>query len=163
MLLEADDQGGTTLNSVQKHHRGSPHWQDPMSFHCKPEETSNNVDEGNEPAGTRFRTCILPPTAQLSFRILRTMDEDPEWYNTVDPTQIYSRAEMKHLRCLITLVVDARESAPDEKDLTQDLERVHQQLQQMVFCTSLSPILVKKSGLLDDEGLRTVFENRATI
>lgn len=67
---------------------------------------------------------------------------------------------MQNLKYLYTLVNNAKKDAADGKDMTQSLGRIRQRLQQMEFYTSLSPILVKKSGLLDDGGLHLIFENR---
>ena len=55
---------------------------------------------------------------------------------------------------------NAKKDAADGKDLTQAFRKISQRLQQMEFYTSLSPILIIKSGLLDDEGLRIIFKNR---
>lgn len=44
--------------------------------------------------------------------------------------------------------------------MTLAFEAVRQRLQQMEFYTSLSPIIIKKSGLLDHGGLRLIFENQ---
>ena len=89
----------------------------------------------------------------------RTMDEGPEWYDTVDSKQTYSRGDLQDLKYLNTLMNNARKDAADGKDLTHSLGKIRQRLQQMEFYTSLSPILVKKSSLLDDGGLRVLFEN----
>ena len=88
------------------------------------------------------------------------MDEGPEWYESVDLKQPYSRGDLQDLKYLNTLVKNARKDAADGKDLTQAFRKISQRLQQMEFYTSLSPILIIKSGLLDDEGLRIIFENR---
>ena len=87
------------------------------------------------------------------------MDEGPEWYDTVDSKQTYSRGDLQDLKYLYTLMNNARKDAADGKDLTHSLGKIRQRLQQMEFYTSLSPILVKKSSLLDDGGLRALFEN----
>ena len=87
------------------------------------------------------------------------MDESPEWYDTVDSKQPCSRGDLQDLKYLHTLMNNARKDAADSKDLTQPLGKIRQRLQQMEFYTSLSPILVKKSNLLDDGGLRVLFEN----
>lgn len=88
------------------------------------------------------------------------MDKSPEWYDSIDPKQTHSRGDLQDLKYLYTLVKNIRNDAADDKDPTQALGKFRQRLQQMEFYTSLSPILVKKSGLLDDGGLRLVFENR---
>lgn len=90
----------------------------------------------------------------------RTMDQGPEWYDTIDSKQHYSRGDMQDLKYLFTLVNDAKKDAADGKDLTRILSKIRQRIQQMEFYTCLSPILVKKSGLLDNGGLSLVFENR---
>lgn len=90
----------------------------------------------------------------------RTMDEGSEWYNNVDLKQVYSRRDLQDLKYLYTLIKNARKDAADGKDMVQVFERIRQRLQQMEFYTSLSQILIKKSGLLDDGGLRVIFENQ---
>lgn len=89
----------------------------------------------------------------------RTMDQGPDWYDTVDSKQHYSRGDMQNLKYLFTLMNNAKKDAADGKDLAQALSKIRQRLQQMEFNTSLSPILVKMSGLLDDGGLRLILEN----
>ena len=90
----------------------------------------------------------------------RTTDQGPEWYDTVDPKQPFSRGDLQDLKHLFTLMNNARKDAADGADLTDALAKIRQRLQQMEFHTSLSSILVKKSGLLDDGGLPYIFENR---
>ena len=89
------------------------------------------------------------------------MDEGSDWYNTVDMKQSYSRGDLSDLKYIFTLVNNAKKAAADGHDLTPALSNIQQRLQQMEFYTSLSPILIKKSGLLDEEGLlRLIFEDR---
>ena len=91
----------------------------------------------------------------------RTMDEGPEWYDTMDMKQPFSRGDLQDLKYLYTLLRNARKDAAEGTDMMQAFEKIRQRIQQMEFYTSLSPILVKKSGLLDDGGLRVIFENQA--
>lgn len=88
------------------------------------------------------------------------MSEGPDWYNNVDPKQRYSRGDLQDLKYLNTLLNNASRDAGNGMDMKPGLDRIRQRIQQMEFYTSLSRVLVKKSGLLGDEGLRLVFENR---
>ena len=90
----------------------------------------------------------------------RTMDHGPDWYDSVDPKQTYLRAELQNLKYLYTLVNNVKKAVADNDNVALAFANVRQCLQQMEFNTSLSPILVKKSGLLDHGGLRLIFENQ---
>ena len=89
------------------------------------------------------------------------MKEGPEWYDSVDPKQLYSRGDLQDLKFLSTLVLVAKNNAAVGMDLTQSFFQIRKRIQAMEFYTSLSPILVKKSGLLEDKGLPLIFKNRA--
>lgn len=85
----------------------------------------------------------------------RTTQKGPDWYQNVDPKQVYARGDLQNLKYFFTLVEGAKKHAE-----TQSFDRIRQRLQQMEFHGSLSPILVKQSGLLGEDGLPMVFENR---
>ena len=87
------------------------------------------------------------------------MEQGPDWYETVNPKQTYSRGDLQNLNYLLTLMKNAKRDAADGNDLTADFNKIRQRVQQVEFYASLSPILIKKSGLLDEEGLRLIFEN----
>ena len=89
------------------------------------------------------------------------MEQGPEWYGSVDPRQQYKRGDLQDLRYLLTLVKNAIRDAASGRNMTQSLSKIRQRIQQTEFFSSLSFILVKNSGLLDDEGLPMIFENRA--
>ena len=91
----------------------------------------------------------------------RTTQQGVEWYDKVDAKQPYARGDLQDLKYLLTLVKNASKDASIGKDTTQSMSNIRQRLQQMEFYPSLSPILIKKSGLLDDEGLPLIFQNRA--
>lgn len=90
----------------------------------------------------------------------RTMDQGPEWYDTVDSKQHYSRGDLQDLKYLFTLLNNAKKDAADGKDLMQIFSKIRQRIQQMEFYTSLSQILVKKSDLLVEAGFPSILENR---
>ena len=90
----------------------------------------------------------------------RTMKQGPGWYDSVDPKQTYSRGDMQDLKYPYALMKNAKKEAANGEDLTQTFSKIRLRIQQMEFFTSLSQILVKKSGLLDDGGLQLIFENR---
>ncbi len=90
----------------------------------------------------------------------RTMKEGPEWYETLDARQNFSRRDLQDLKFLFTLITNAKRDAANGNEMAPSLNKIRSRLQQMEFFTSLSPILVKKSGVLDDEGLPLIFENR---
>lgn len=87
------------------------------------------------------------------------MEQGSEWYGNVDSTQPYSGKDLQDLKYLLVLVQNAGEDAAKGRDLTQAFAKIRHQIQKMEFFTSTSAILVKKSGLLDDGGLRSIFEN----
>ena len=59
------------------------------------------------------------------------------------------------------LMKTAMKDAAEGKDLTRAFRKIRQQFQQTKYFTSLSPILITVSGLLNNDGCRIIFENRA--
>ena len=121
-----------------------------------------------------LRTCkslrigTLAPVRQRSLNQAvsqtinsRTTREGADWYDTVDEKQPYARGDLQDLKYLVTLVKNAIKDATNSKDTTESLKKIRQRVQQVEFHHSLSPILAKKSGQLDDEGLPLIFQNRA--
>ena len=88
------------------------------------------------------------------------MKEGPQWYNTVDSRERYSRGDLQNLKYLFTLVSNLKKDAIMSKDITERFSRIRQRLQAMESFPFLSLMLVKKSGLLEDGGLPLIFENR---
>ena len=88
------------------------------------------------------------------------MKEGPQWYNTVDSKERFSRGHLQDLKYLFTLVSNMKKDATMDKDVTETFGRIRQRLQAMEFFPFLSLMLVKKSGLLNEEGLPLIFENR---
>lgn len=88
------------------------------------------------------------------------MKQGPDWYEAVDMKQSFARGDLQDLKYLNTLVNNTIKDAADGNDLTLAFSKISQRLQQMEFFTSLSPILIKKSGVLDDGGFSVIFENR---
>ena len=88
------------------------------------------------------------------------MKQGPQWYNTVSSRERYSRRDLQDLKYLFTLVSNVKRDATMSEDVTEGFSRIRQRLQAMEFFPFLSLMLVKKSGLLDDEGLPLIFENR---
>ena len=74
--------------------------------------------------------------------------------------QRFSRGHLQDLKHLHTLLENAFNDARLGKDMTFAFSQISQRLQQMEFYPSLSPILIKKSKLLDENGFRAIFENR---
>ena len=91
----------------------------------------------------------------------RTMRQGPESYNTIASKERYPRAELQTLKYLMTLVSNVQQDVTMGKDTTQSLNEIRARLQKMEFLQSLSLVLVNKSGLLNQEGLPLIFENRA--
>ena len=89
------------------------------------------------------------------------MEQGPDWYNTIDSKERYSRGDLQHLKYLFTLVNNLTRDATMDGDVTEHIGKIRQRLQDMEFFPPLSLILVKKSGLLNHEGLPLIFENRA--
>lgn len=87
------------------------------------------------------------------------MKEGPGWYNSVDPKQNYARGDLQTLKYLSTLLDAAKKHAKAGGEVSQSIFSIRQRIQAMEFYTFLSPILIKKSGLLGDEGLPQIFEN----
>ena len=90
----------------------------------------------------------------------RTVKQGPQWYNTVSSKERFSRGDLQDLKYFFTLVSNVKKDATMSKDLTESYSRIRQRLQVMEFFPFLSLMLVKKSGLLEDEGLPLIFENR---
>ena len=88
------------------------------------------------------------------------MEEGPDWYDSINPRQPYSRADLQDLKYFLTLVANIKKNAADKKDITQAMNLIRHRLQYMEFFASVLPILVKKSGLLNQEGLPMIVENR---
>ena len=88
------------------------------------------------------------------------MKQGPQWYNTVSSKERYSRGNLQDLKYLFTLVSNVKNDTTMSKDVTESFSRIRQRLQAMEFFPFLSLMLVKKSGLLDNEGLPLIFENR---
>ena len=88
------------------------------------------------------------------------MDQGPEWYDTVDSKQRYARSDLQDIKYFFTLIKNLEQDAEEGKELTEALWKIQQRIQQMEFYTFLSPIIVKKSGLLDAGGLVLIFEDR---
>ena len=89
------------------------------------------------------------------------MKQGPQWYNTVSSKERCSRGDLQDLKYLLTLVNNVKKDATMSKDVTESFSRIRQRLQAMEFFPFLSLMLVKKSRLLEDEGLPLIFENRA--
>lgn len=106
-----------------------------------------------------FRHRLLNPTVSRTI-ISRTMEQGPEWYNTINPKERYPRGDLQDLKYLLTLIDNVQQDAKTGKDVTEILNNIRQRLRQMEFRPSLSPVLVKKSGLLHHKGLPLIFENR---
>ena len=90
------------------------------------------------------------------------MKQGPEWYDAVDSKQNFARGDLQDLKYFNTLVKNAIKDATDGNDLSVAFTKISQRLQGMEFFTSLSHILIKKSGLLDDGGFKVIFENRVS-
>ena len=89
------------------------------------------------------------------------MKQGPQWYNSVNSKERYSRGDLQNLKYLFTLVSNVKNDATMSEDVTEGFSRIRQRLQAMEFFPFLSMILIKKSGLLDHDGLPLIFENRA--
>lgn len=101
----------------------------------------------------------LNPTVSHTINS-RTMEQGPEWYNTINLKERYPRGDLQDLKYLFTLINNVQQDARTGKDVTQILNNIRQRLGQMEFLPSLSLVLVKKSGLLHHQGLSLIFENR---
>ena len=91
----------------------------------------------------------------------RPMKEGPEWYADLNPRQQPARMNLHDLTFFFTLIKWLKREAEDpKKDITVAMQNVRERLQRMEFFTTLSPITIKKSDLLSNEGLPKIIENR---
>lgn len=90
----------------------------------------------------------------------RAIENGPDWYATVDMRQNFSRGGLQDLKHLYTLLTYAINDAKAGRSMTSAFNHISLKLQEMEFYPSLSPILVMKSRLLDENGFRAIFENR---
>ena len=88
------------------------------------------------------------------------MKQGPEWYDTINSKERYSRGDLQYLKYFFTLISNVESDAMIGRDVTQTLKKIRHRLQEMEFFPALSLMLVKKSGLLDRKGLPLIFENR---
>ena len=99
----------------------------------------------------RTRPLIQAISKTINSRIVKQI---------VDCKERYSRGDLQDLKYLFTLVSNVKNDATMSKAVTEGFSRIRQRLQAMEFFSFLSLTLVKKSGLLEDEGLPLIFENR---
>ena len=91
------------------------------------------------------------------------MKQGPDWYAAVDMKQSFARGDLQDLKYLNTLMKNAIDDAANGNDLSLAFNKISHRIQSMEFFTTLTHILIKKSGLLDDGGgLSVIFENRAS-
>lgn len=105
------------------------------------------------------QSICLP--ANLSSRLLdtRTTRHSSEWYERIDMKQKYARSDLESLKYVKSLIqkceADTRKNDRDE--LQSVFSRLRQRLHQMEFYDFLSGVLVKRSKLLEDDGLPSIF------
>ena len=88
------------------------------------------------------------------------MDDGPDWYQGLDPKAQYTRSDVQDLKYFLTLVANVKKSATDPtKDMKEALNHLRQRLQEMEFFITLQAVVVKKSGLLNQDGLPMIIAN----
>lgn len=97
----------------------------------------------------------------------RTTRHSSEWYERIDMKQKFARSDLESLKYLKSLIRNC-EGRNGEEDTSKDghselqatFLKLRRRLHQMEFYDFLSGVLVKKSKLLEDEGLPSIFNRR---
>ena len=84
-----------------------------------------------------------------------------KWYQEIDMKQKYSRTDLGNLQYSSALIRQCVEHYED--DLEPSFARLRQRLHQMEFWDFLSGVLIKKSKLLEDQGLPMIFEDTSDV
>ena len=89
----------------------------------------------------------------------RTSEHSSDWYQQVDMKQRYSRGDLENLKYLISVIRECEQKANVGEDVEASFAKLRQRIHQMEFYGFLSGILVKKSRLLEEEGLPAIFQS----
>lgn len=89
----------------------------------------------------------------------RTTRHSSEWYERIDMKQKFARSDLESLKYLKSLIRTCEGDAGKDgnSELQATFLRLRRRLHQMEFYDFLSGVLVKRSKLLEDEGLPSIF------
>ncbi|SLM36851.1 SRA-YDG [Lasallia pustulata] len=106
-----------------------------------------------------------PPYEDVRSVDTRTTRHSSEWYERIDMKQKYARSDLESLKYLKALIQKCEASAKqDDRDEFQSVvSKLRQRLHQTQFYDFISGVLVKKSKLLEDEGLPSIFSGSSGV
>ncbi len=89
----------------------------------------------------------------------RTTSNPEDWYENISLNQRFSRGDLETLKYILTLIKDCQTTARTGGDVDINFERLRNRLHTMEFYDFISGVLIKKSKVLEDGGLETIFED----
>ncbi|KFX98086.1 hypothetical protein O988_04539 [Pseudogymnoascus sp. VKM F-3808] len=97
--------------------------------------------------------------AYTNKQTVDTRIRSSEWYEKINMREKYSRGDLQsvaYIRTLCQSYIGARDSSEREKITTELRTKLHE----MEFFRCISGIIIKKSRILEDDGLPRIFDNQ---
>lgn len=97
--------------------------------------------------------------AYTNKQTVDTRIRSSEWYEKINMREKYSRGDLQsvaYIRTLCQSYIAARDSSEREKITTELRTKLHE----MEFFRCISGIIIKKSRILEDDGLPRIFDNQ---
>ena len=93
----------------------------------------------------------------------RTTLHSSDWYQQIDMKVKYSRSDLESLKRLSSLISECVRQRDAGGDLELAFSRLRQRIHQMEFYGFLSGALIRKSKVLEKEGLPAIIEGRSRM
>ena len=93
----------------------------------------------------------------------RSTQYSSKWYEEVNPSQKFTRKDLESLKSLYRLIQECLCTAQSGDNVDTALAKLRKKLHQAELFDFLSGILIKKSKLLEDDGLSMVFDDEVGI
>ena len=90
----------------------------------------------------------------------RSTSNPQDWYNGINMNQRYSRANLATLTYIITLTKDVEAAVGKGDDVSTLFLKVRKRIHEMEFYDFVSGVLLRKSKILEGDGLEAIFDSR---
>lgn len=137
--------------------------------------TDSASEQDDYAAPSRFAPARKPPRSKVkpvydSKEVvpLRPTAQSSEWYGNIDIKQKFSRSDVVNLGYLVTLIERCVSSGSDSSDnnkhstnLNELRTRIHQAEHQQFLKPEEHAAIIKKSRVLEDNGLPRIFDDKS--
>lgn len=89
----------------------------------------------------------------------RTTNKSSDWYANVNMKEKYSRSDLQSVSYVISLIQNCISASQRDGDIEEHFSKLRKRLHDMEFYEFLSGVIIRKSRILETEGLQQLFDN----